>query len=191
LEPRSAGVAREPAVGEAGERALASSGARAILDDAQEIGVALQRRVQLPVAITAVACMVAGLGLTATTLFIDLRITVTDVGVRQIAFLVLVCGCWLSVAVLLPTDRHLPRVIVVCGLVILIVLAVNDVLSSVQLISRLPTQGSSFASPREQCFATISGKRVFDVSCRARPRADVARAVIDALAGLCGAAVFA
>jgi hypothetical protein len=177
--------------GESAEQAVGEGGARAILDDAQELGVALQRRVQLPVAITAVVCMVAGLGTTAATLFFDLPINSDVVGVRQVAFLVMVCGCWLSVAALLPTDRHLPRVILVFGLVLLIVLAVNDVLTTVQLISRLPTEGSSFASPLEQCFATISGKRVFDVSCRVRPRARVARAVIHAFVGLCGAAVFA
>jgi hypothetical protein len=148
--------------------------ARAILEDAQEIGVALQRRVQLPVAITAVACMVAGLGTTAVTLFVDLPVHSDVIGMRQVAFLVMVSGCWLSVAVLLPTDRHLPRVIVVFGLVLLIVLAVNDVLSTVQLISTLPTQGSAYASPREQCFATIPNKRVFNAVCRVRPPARVA-----------------
>jgi hypothetical protein len=62
--------------------------------------VALRWRVQIPLATMTVACTVTGLGVTV------------------MVFLVVVCGCWLRAAVLLPTDRHMPRVVVACGLVL-------------------------------------------------------------------------
>jgi hypothetical protein len=161
-------------------RAAAS---RAILEDAQAIGVALQRRVQIPVASTAIACMAAGIGLTAATFFVGSFPGSVKV-VRQIGYLVMVCGSWLAAAVLLPTDRHLPKLIAACGLVLAAVLTVNDVLTSAKRISTFSSStGSAFPSAREQCYVLISGLRVFDAPCLVRPRVRLARAVIDASVG--------
>lgn len=102
---------------------------RAFLDDAYAAGLQMQKRVQLPIAGAAVTSTAFGMLLSFTP-------GERDTAVRQSGFLFMVVGVWLSSAAMLPSDRHLPRVLATFALAIEIIVSASDLHGSAAYVER-------------------------------------------------------